>query len=150
MKQLPPLLGQQCWELPFARSLTATSMTGDPSPFHNFQSKFNLSFNVFLSKTIQKTYYFLYFNLIQGIYHIYHDFKMTKTVYDWSSPHKIGDFSGISLTEQSCPSLISKRRIYRHDIPIRSLPRSLRRYLNTYSYQWAVNTSSVTHVTWSL
>ena len=29
-------------------------MTGDPSPFHNFEHKFSLSFNVVLFTTIQK------------------------------------------------------------------------------------------------
>ena len=34
--------------------LTVTSITGDPSPIHNFSRKFNLGFNFVFSKTIQK------------------------------------------------------------------------------------------------
>ena len=34
--------------------LTDIRLTGDPSPFQNFLRKFNLGFNVVLSKTIQK------------------------------------------------------------------------------------------------
>ena len=34
--------------------LTGTSITGDPSPFHNFSCQFNVGLNVALSETIKK------------------------------------------------------------------------------------------------
>ena len=39
--------------------LTDTSITGDPSPFHNYQREFNSGFNVVLSKSIEKRIIFL-------------------------------------------------------------------------------------------
>ena len=39
--------------------LTDTAITGDTSPFHNFKRKFNLGFNVVLSKTIQNVLFAL-------------------------------------------------------------------------------------------
>ena len=51
--------------------ITVTSITGDPSPFHNFKPKFNLGFNFVISMTIKNRNICL-INLIQGIYSVIH------------------------------------------------------------------------------
>ena len=53
--------------------ITVTSITGDPSPFHNLKRKFNLGFNLVISMTIKNRNICL-INLIEGIYSdIHHD-----------------------------------------------------------------------------
>ena len=52
---------------------TDTSITVDPSLFHNLYGNFKLGFKVVLSETIQKRIICLICNLIQGKYYIYHD-----------------------------------------------------------------------------
>ena len=56
--------------------ITVTSITGDPSPLHNFKRKFNLGFNFVISMTIQNRNICL-INLIQGIHSvIHHDWRL--------------------------------------------------------------------------
>ena len=53
--------------------LTVTSITGDPSAFHNLVTYIQLGLQLRSFQEYSKMYYFPYCNLIQGIYYTHHD-----------------------------------------------------------------------------
>ena len=67
--------------------ITVTSITGDPSPFHNFKPKFNLGLNFAISMTIKNRNICL-INLIQGIYSDIHHDRMLGCQW-WHRPLKM-------------------------------------------------------------
>ena len=81
---------------------TVTSITGDPSPFHNFKRKFNLGFNFVISMTIKNCNICL-INLIQGIYSDIHHERRLGCQW-WHRPLKMATLCSVAFHNIPIPS----------------------------------------------